>query len=527
MLARNPGSSALAILALALGIGANSTIFSLVNALLLRPLPVERPEQLVAVYTSDFSSGDFGTSSYPDYVDFRDRNQVLSGLVAYTLSPLSLNTDGTNERAFGEVVSGNYFTELGIGMALGRGFLPEEDRTPGVHAVVVISHKLWQARFGRDSNVVGRSIRINGHPFTIVGVAAEEYPGLIRGVAPDLWIPAMMIAQAMPGSNSLAERGDRGFFLIGRLKPGTTLDHARADFRLISEQLFKAWPQNWVNIRKESRAITVLPESESRVMPGFRTSLVIFVALLMSVVALVLLIACANVANLLLARATARRKEIAIRLSLGAGRGRLIRQLMTESVVLSVLGGLGGLLLAAAGVNLLMAFKPPVPVPVEIDLSADWRVLAFTFGVSLLTGVLFGLAPALSASRPDLVSPLKDDSGGATIARGRSGLRSTLVIVQVALSLLLLICSGLFLRSLQNASSIDPGFNADNVLVMSMDLGLQGYNDVTGSNFSKALLERVQCSSRYRSSKPYWRVAARTVWIEARNQDRRLHRAIR
>ena len=492
MLSRNPGSSALAILALALGIGANSTIFSLVNALLLRPLPVEKPEQLVTLHTSDFSSGDFGASSYPDYIDFRDRNQVLSGLVAYTLRPLSLNTDGTNDRAFGEVVSGNYFNVLGIRMAEGRGFLPEEDTTPGAHPVVVISHKLWQARFGRDPGVVGRSIRINGHPFTVVGVAEEEYSGIVRGLAVDLWIPAMMTAQAMPGSNSLVERGDRGFFLIGRLKPGAGLDQARADFRLIGEQLFKAWPQNWVNIRNESRAITLLPESESRVMPQFRTPLVIFVALLMSVVALVLLIACANVANLLLARATARRKEIAIRLSLGAGRGRLMRQLLTESVLLSVLGGLAGLLLAAAGVNLLMAFKPPTPVPVEIDLSADWRVLAFTFGVSLLTGVLFGLAPAISASRPDLVSPLKDDSGAAGTGRGRSRLRGALVVVQVALSLLLLISSGLFLRSLQNASSIDPGFNADNLLVMSMDLQLQGYNEVSGRNFAKALLERVR-----------------------------------
>jgi predicted permease len=490
MLLNNPVSTGLAILALTLGIGANSTIFGLVNALLLRPLPVAAPEQLVAIYTSDYSSGDYGSSSYPDYADFRDHNQVLSGLVSYTIAPLSLDLGGANERAFGEVVSGNYFSTLGTKMALGRGFLPEEDQTPGAAAVTVISYKLWQMHFNGDPSIIGRDLKINGHSFTVVGVAEKKFSGLLRGLLVDLWIPSMMMSQAIPGSDNLTQRGNRSFFLMGRLKPGVTIAQAQANFQIIAEQQFKTWPQEWRNIRGQSRRISLVPESEARIMPDFRTPLVIFMALLMTVVGLVLLIACANVANLLLARAAARRKEIAIRLSLGASRGRLIRQLMTESILLSTLGGIGGLLLAAWGANALMTFKPPVPVPLDLDLGVDWRVLGFTVGVSLLTGILFGLAPALAASRSDLVSSLKDDSGA--VGRGRGRLRGALVVVQVALSLLLLIGSGLFLRSLRNASTIDPGFDADNLLVMTMDLQLQGYNETTGRNFIKSMLERVR-----------------------------------
>ena len=489
MMVKNPGFTLIAVVTLALGVGANSVIFSVVNALLLRPLPVEKPEQLAAVYTSDFSSTQYGASSYPDYVDFRDRNQVFSGTVAYMPTAFSLNVDGTNERAFGEVVSGNYFSTLGVKPALGRGFLPEEDRTPGERAVVVIGHKLWQNRFGGDPAVVGRAIKLNGHPFTIVGVAPEKYSGLIRGIASDLWVPAMMIKQAAPSADYLVERGDRGFLVMGRLKPGVTFYQAQADFRRIAEQLFKEWRQEWTNVRNQSRVISLLPEGQARILPDLRTPVLIIMSLLMTVVGLVLLIACANVANMSLARATARRKEIAVRLSLGASRGRLIRQLITESLSLSLLGGVAGLLIGVWGTDLLMAFKPPAPVPIEIDLGADWRVLGFTFGLSLLTGVLFGLAPALAASRPDLVASLKDEAGGAT---GRGRLRGALVIAQVALSLMLLICSGLFIRSLRNASSVDLGFDADNLLAMSMDLQLQGYTEPAGRNFSRQLLDRVR-----------------------------------
>lgn len=489
MLLKQPGFTLILVLTLALGIGANGVIFSLVNALLLRPLPVEKPHELAAVFTSDFSSGEFGASSYPDYAAFRDRNQSFSGLALYMPQPLSLNVDEANERVFGEIVSGNYFAVLGLRPALGRGFLPEEDQKPGTSPVAIVSHKLWQARFGGDATIIGRNIKLNGQPFTIVGVAPEKYQGLMRGIAVDWWVPAMMMDQLSPGNQYLTERGNRGMMVMGRLKPGVTLAQAQADFNNIAAQLYKEWPQAWGNIRRQGRSVSVLPESQSRVLPQARMPLMIFAALLLSVVGLVLLIACANIANLLLARAAARRREIAVRLALGAGRWRLIRQLLTESILLALLGGAAGLMLAVWGTDLLMAFKPPVPIPLEINLPLDWRVIGFLSGLSLLTGVVFGLVPALAASRPEVVSALKDDSN-ASGSRGR--LRGALVIVQVAVSALLLICAGLFLRSLQNASSIDPGFDADNLLAMSMDLQLQGYDEARGQQFSTQLLERVR-----------------------------------
>jgi predicted permease len=305
----------------------------------------------------------------------------------------------------------------------------------------------------------------------------------------------MMMNEAAPGSDNLTHRSNRGLLLMGRLKPGVTIQQARADFNSIAAQLYKEWPTHWENIRRQGRSVSVTPESEARLIPGARMPIVIFMTMLMAVAGLVLLIACANVANLLLARATARRKEIAIRLALGARRGHLIRQLLTESVLLALLGGGTGLLLAGWGADLLMAFKLPLPFPVELDLHGDWRVFSFMFGLSLLTGIVFGLMPALASSRPDLSAALKDETGAVNTANagGRPGrLRGSLVVTQVAVSLLLLICAGLFLRSLRNASSIDPGFDADNLLALSMDLQLQGYDETKGRNFTGQLLERVR-----------------------------------
>jgi macrolide transport system ATP-binding/permease protein len=488
----NPGFTLIAVLTLALGIGANSTIFSIVNALLLRPLPVTRPDEIVSIYTSDYSSTQFGTSSYPDYLDFRERCKTLSGIVSYQPRPFSLSINGVNERGFGEIVSGNYFSVLELPMTLGRGFIAEEDRTPGAAPVVVVSHKFWRSKFNGSASIIGQTIGLNGKQFTIVGVAPAGYTSLFRGLGSDLWVPAMMSEQLSSGSDNLTERGNRSLMLAGRKKPGESLASIQAEFNLIAAQQHKAWPDNWTNIRKQGRTISVLSEGESRILPDARTSVIIFLTLLMSVVAIVLLIACANVANLMLARATTRRKEIAVRLALGAGRGRLIRQLLTESLLLSFSGGVAGLVLAIWGTRLIEAFKPPVDIPISIDLGADWRVFVFTFLICLMTGLLFGMAPAIAATRYDLVSSLKDEGVSGASNRGRGRLRGVLVIVQVALSLLLLISSGLFLRSLRNAGSIDPGFDAENLLSMSMDLQLQGYNKERGREFVRTVLERVR-----------------------------------
>ena len=492
-LRRSPGFTIVAAITLALGIGANSAIFSLVNALLLRPLPASAPEELVAVYTSDHSGPLYGSSSYLDYVDFRDRNQLLAGLVAYRPTPFNLSADaadGHSERVFGEVVSGNYFSVLGVVPAPGRGFLPSEDRVAGARAVAVVSHGLWQRRFGGDPGVIGSEVRLNGHPFTIVGVAPEGFTGLIRGLGADLWVPMMMHAQAVPGSDDLTQRGSRALFVIGRLAPGATIEQARARFGAIAADLHAGFRDLWTDVRGEPRAITVVPESGARVFPQAREPVVIFMALLMTVVGLVLLIACASVANLLLARASARRREMAVRSALGAGRARLVRQLLTESLLLGLLGGAGGLLLALWGTQLLMAFEPPVPVPVALDLDIDWRVIGFTTALALATSMLVGLAPALAASRPDLASALRDDAGAGGSHGGR--FRRSLVVAQVTLSLVLLVGAGLFLRSLQSAAAIPLGFDPSGVLTMSVDLQLQGFGEAREREFQRALLERVR-----------------------------------
>ncbi len=499
MLAKNRSVTLVAVLTLALGIGANTAIFSIANAILFRPLPVTAPGELAGVFTSDFSGPPYGTSSYPDFVDFCQKTTAFSGMIAYMLQPMSLSTGGASARVYGEIVSGNYFEMLGVKMAYGRGFLPEDDQTPGKSPVAVLSHAYWTRRFGSDAGIVGKNVSLKGTPFTVVGVAPQTFPGMMRGFPTDLWVPAMMADQVMKRSGRLTGRSSRSFMVMGRLKPGFSVKQAQAQFIVLAQQLKEAYPRNWVDVKNAGRRVTLVPESEARIYPGMRGPVVGFVALLMTVVGLVLLIACSNVASLLLARATARRKEIAIRLSLGAGRKRILRQMITESFLLALLGGAGGLLLALWGTDLLMAFKPPLPFPMAIDLSMDIRVLVFTMGLSLLTGLLFGLAPALQASRHNVVPALKDESGaGASAQTGR--LRGGLVVVQVSLSMLLLVGAGLFLRSLRNASAIDPGFDLRSGLLFSMDLGLQGYKEERGLIFYEQLLERTQTLSGVESA---------------------------
>jgi predicted permease len=489
LLVKHPGFTAVAVMSLALGIGANTAIFSLVNALLLRPMPVPRPQEIVSVFTSDFSGPAYGASSYPDYLDFR-RVDALSGLAAWAPTPVALAQGGASQRMFAEAVTASYFDVLGVRPVLGRGFVPEEDSGP--HAVVVIAHGVWQRVFGGDSGVIGRSVTLNGTPFQVVGVAPPEYVGAMRGLAMDLWIPLSMQDVARTGRSGLTSRGNRGIMLIGRLRPGADIRSAQARFDALAGELQRAFPQNWTDVQQRGRRITVVSEAGGRVFPEFRGPVLGFMALLMTVVGLVLLIACANLANLLLARASARRREIGIRLALGAGRWALIRQLLAESVLLSLLGGAAGAVGAAWTADVLSTFRPPLPVPVVLDLALDLRVLAFALAVSIATGVLFGLAPALAATRTDVVSALKDDGAATGTGPQRSRLRNALVVGQVSVALLLLVGSGLFVRSLRNAHAIDPGFEAGGLAMASVDLVLGGYKEDAGRAFYVRALEETR-----------------------------------
>jgi putative ABC transport system permease protein len=489
-LVKRPGYTAIALITLALGIGANTAIFSLISTVLLRPLPVPHPEQLVEVYGTLHRGADYTLQSYLNYKDLRDRNNVFAGLMSYRFVAMSLSHEGRNERVWGFLVSGNYFDTLGVQPFLGRYFLPEEDRTPGSHRVAVITHACWQKRFASNRQVVGQPLRINGQVFTVVGVAPEGFRGTEVAYAPEIFVPMMMAREIEPGSNWLESRDSDNTFVVGRLKPEVTTAQAESALRTIQDQLGKEYPQE-----NEGRGVRLL--TPGLFLPDIRNSVISFSGILMGVVALVLLLACVNLANLLLARATERRKELAIRVAIGASRARVVRQLITEAVMLSLTGGLGGLLLAAWINALVSSMKFPADLPLVFDLRLDWRVLAFAFGISLATGIAFGLLPALQSSRPDLVPALKDEKSMAGFRRSR--LRNALVVVQVALSLVLLVCAGLVVRSLQVAQRTRPGFNPENAVTLSFDLGLQGYSEEKGRAFQKQVLERAQSVPGLRS----------------------------
>jgi predicted permease len=466
MLWKNPGFTGVAVVVLALGIGANTTIFSLINGLLLRPLSgVEAPENLAAVYTSDYSSGRYGSSSYPDYISFRDGADAFEALAAYEGAAASLTGNDEPQRLRGQSVTGNFFQVLGVGAALGRTLLPEDESTASGNPVVVISHNLWQRRFNSDPSIINSTINLDGRAHTVVGVAAETFRGLHMGLPLEFWRPLI------PPANEANARGNRGLEIVGRLKEGFTPEQANTQLTAIAARLAQDFPEtNRGTLERPDEPRPVSVARESNFDPKQRKAVAGVTGMLMLMVGLVLLIACANMANLLLARASVRRREIAIRLALGSGRLRLVRQLLTESMCLALLGGLVGLLLTLWTSDLLPKFFPAEETT-GLDLSVDWRVLAFTLGLSLLTGVLFGLAPALQASRQNLLSALKDDTGAPEVRGfGRFGMRNTLVVFQVALSLILLICAGLFMRSLRAASTSDPGFNAENVLLTSMEM---------------------------------------------------------
>ncbi len=491
-LRKSPGFTGIAILSLALGIGANTAIFSLVDTVLLRPLPVAHPEQLTEVYGTLHNGADYTIQSYLNYKDYRDRSSdVLTGLLAYRFAPMSLSHDGNNERIWGYMVSGNYFAVLGVQPIVGRAFLPEEDQTPDAHPVAVMSYGCWQKRFASDPAIVGRTVALNGHNFTVVGVAPKGFHGTEVAYAAELFVPMAMAHQIEPGSGWLTSRSDDNLFAVGRLKPGVTIAQAESALTAITLQLATEHPAD-----NEGRGVRLL--APGLFLPDIRNSVITFAGVLMAVVGLVLLLACVNLANLLLARATERRKEIAIRLALGASRARLVRQLLTESLVLSLAGGACGLLLAAWINDLVAAIKLPTDIALMFDLRLDWRVLAFTLGLSLVTGVVFSLLPALQSSKPDVVPALKDEASLGGFRRSR--LRNALVVVQVALSLVLLVCAGLIVRGLQSAQRMHPGFNPDNAVALSFDVGLQGYDEQRGREFQRQVLERAVAMPGVRSA---------------------------
>ncbi len=489
MLMKQPGFTLIAVITLALGIGANTGVFSLVNTVLLRPLPIAQPERVFEV-TPLREGADIGLTSYPVYKDFRDRNDALESLAAYRFTPMSLSRNGNNERVWGYLVSGNYFDLLGVRAVQGRMFTQEEDRAPGAHPVVVLSHGCWQRRFGGDPNLIGQTITINNYSFTVVGVAPPEFNGTALIFTPEIYAPLNMGKQVEPGSRWLENRGNGSLMLLGRLKPNVTAAQAKSAFDTLATQIRREQPND------DDLHFSFSPPG--LIVPMLRNATLGFAGALLVIVGLVLLIACTNLANLSLARAAQRRKEIAVRLSLGATRGRLMRQLLTESVLLALAGGALGWLLASGMVGLVKAFKPPVDFALTIDLKVDWRVLVFTTLVSLVTGLLFGLLPAWQATKPDLVPALKDEAGGGRFRR--AWLRNALVVAQVALSLVLLAGAGLIVRSLQQTQTDGPGFDIEQTVTASVDLDLQGYDRARAKAFQKQLLARIEAIPGVRSA---------------------------
>ena len=498
-LRKSPLFTIVAVFSLALGIGANTAIFTLVHQLILELLPVKHPEELVLLTSrGEHYGSNTGRNaiSYPMYQDFRDKNQVFSGMFCKFGTNFSLSFEGRTELVSGELVSGNYFPVLGVGAAVGRVFNASDDLIQGGHPLAVLSYGFWKTRFAGNRNVVGTRILVNGYPLTIVGVSQAGFDGVEVGASPQIRIPMTMKKEVTSFFYSLNDRRGRFAQAFGRLKPGMTLQAAKAGLQPLFHQILQMEVQEKDFARTTEYTkqqflkmwMDVLPASKGR--SDLRRQFTNPLWALMAIVGLVLLIACSNVANLLIARATARQKEIAVRLALGASRRRLICQLLEESVLLSAAGGLTGLALAVWMDRTLIGFLPAGVSPLTVSSVPDGRVLAFTFAVAVLTGLLFGLAPALQATRPELSGTLKDQAG-SVVGGTAVGLRKSLVVAQVSLSLLLLIGAGLFIRSLRNLRDLNPGFRTENLLTFAMDPTLNGYKPERSLQFYRQLTDRM------------------------------------
>lgn len=492
LLRRAPGFTLAVVVTLALGIGLNTAIFSFVNALLLRPLPVPDSARLVTVHTSDFSGPARGSTGYPDYVDFRDSSRdVFSGLAAYSMELMNLSDGGASDRVQGHLVTQNYFSVVGIDVARGRVFGPDDEN------VVVVSHGLWQRMLGGREDVLGRRLAINGRPAVVIGIAPSGFTGLLRGLPADLWLPVERQPQL---AERLSQRGSRWLTVVGRLADGVELPRAQAAFTVLARQLHRAHPREWTDLKAAGRRITLEPANQSLLLVD-RADVVPFMATLMAVVGIVLLLACVNVSNLMLARGAVRSREMAIRLSVGAGRSRVLRQLFTESLLLAILAGFAGTFVALAATRLLVRMQPPLPLRVALDLSPDVRVLGFTALVSLVAALLFGLLPALRMTRPNLTTALKSGVPEAGARRVRLGsLRNGLVAAQVGLSVILVVGAGLSVLSLVRASAVDVGFVPRNVVIASVSAGRQGYDDARARLFFEQVMARIEALPGVRSA---------------------------
>ena len=493
LLRQRPSFTLIAVLSIAISIGANTAIFSLVDKLLLRSLPVSDPQQLVLL-TAESVNPKFlnNVFSYPDYVDYRDQNQALSGLLAFNQLNSKMGTGEQREKISLELVSGNYFDVLGVKASLGRTIQPDDNRTEGAHPVVVLSHGFWQRRFNSDPAIVGQQIMFEGANYTVIGIAAQPYRGMSLEYPADAWVPLMMRAPLLKTAVANQERKLAWLKLVGRRKPGVTHEQAQASLDLTARNIRESLtPPSDRNLPFYEKRMLLSPAAQgiSYLRPKLNQTL----KLLMTVVGLLLLIACANVATLLLARATTRRKEIAVRLALGASRWRLLRQLLTESFVLALIGAVIGVLFAPWLFDLLLAYQPNLNLaPTILSDSLDARVLTFALGLTVLSSLVFGLVPALQSSRPDLVPALKDGQMIPHRER-RWNARNLLVVVQVALALIVLIGAGLFVKSLRNLFAIDPGFKPENVLLVPIAMPREQYaNQTTEAQFQQIAAQQNQ-----------------------------------
>jgi predicted permease len=527
-LRRSPGFSVVAILTIALGIGASTAVFTVINTFFLSSVPVPNPSTLVALYAIPQSADPRANNPQPisflDLQDYRDKNKAFTELAGYSSpTPISFSEGKSADRVFAELVTGDYFDTLGMTPALGRFTGAQEDRTPGGDPVIVIGYGMWQRRFGGNASVIGRVVYINERPFTIIGVAPPAFKGVNAIFGPDLWIPSMMAADVLPAPSrdALRQRNKPLFTGIARLRPGVSRAQAEANVKTIAASLQAEYPDSHA-----SRTVALLPMSDAALGVYFRQQLLFGSMVLAAIVALVLLIACSNVASLLLARAAARRQEIAVRLALGAGRGRLIRQLLTESLLIAGFSGIVGFFVAIAGVRFLWSFRPAEYAQNFVDLKVNGTVLIFALAISVASGLIFGIAPALESSRPGVMETLKEDTQASGRSRRAFHLGNLLVVGQVALSLVSLVIASLFLRSIVRATRIDPGFQTDHLAVFMLNPGQVGYDKARTENFYREVRRRMIAqpgitSDSWSSNLPLWGRAVSGITIEGREEQRK------